>query len=262
MLHWTNALTGLGDGAIIAGVALGIVLAFQGSGVINFAHGAMMMYTTYVYDALRDTGDLVLPFSIGGDRINVLGTPADGAAIGFWPAFAVALAVAAALGLAVHLLVFEPLRGSPVLAKVVATVGILIALQSIVLLRFGTQTETVGSVLPNDAVEVLGVRVPEDRLWLALIVVLMAAALTALYRFTRFGLATRAAAEQEKGAQLLGFSPSLLAAGNWVLASVVAGVFGILAASIGGGVNSVNYTLLVVPAVAGALVGWVCARSV
>lgn len=255
MLHWTNALTGLGDGAIIAGVALGLVLAYQGSGVINFAHGAMMMYSTYLYDELRDTGDLVFPLSIGSDRVNLLGTPADGELTAFWPAFLVALAVAALLGLAVHLFVFEPLRGSPVLAKVVATVGILIVLQSIVLLRFGTQTETVGAVLPNDAVDLAGVRVPEDRLWLALIVLVTAALLMALYRFTRFGLATRAAAEQEKGAQLLGYSPAVLAAGNWMLASVTAAAFGILAASIGGGVNSVNYTLLVVPAIAAALIG-------
>lgn len=254
MLYWTNALTGLGDGAIIAGVALGLVLAYQGSGVINFAHGAMMMYATYIYDELRDTGDLVFPVSIGSDRVNVLGTPADGELTTFWPAFLLALLVAAVLGLLVHLLVFEPLRGSPVLAKVVATVGIFIVLQSIVLLRFGTQTETVRAILPNDAVDFLGARIPEDRLWLALIVLASAVGLALFSRFTRFGLATRAAAEEEKGAVLLGFSPGALAAGNWVLASIIAAVFGILAASIGGGVNSVNYTLLVVPALAAALV--------
>ena len=60
-LYLQNLLTGLGDGAVIAGVALGLVLAYQGSGVLNFAHGAMMMYSTYIYDELRDTGDFVFP---------------------------------------------------------------------------------------------------------------------------------------------------------------------------------------------------------
>ena len=52
--------------------------------------------------------------------------------------------------------------------------------------------------------------------------------LAAIYRFTIFGIATRAAAEEEKGATLIGFSPDMLAAGNWMLASMVAAVFGIL----------------------------------
>jgi len=266
-LLWQTAFSGLGEGAVIAGVALGLVLAFQGSGVVNFSHGAMMMYSTYLYDELRDTGDLVFPLSIAGrDRFNLLGVPPEDGVSSFWPAFLVALVLAALLGLVVHLFVFRPLRGAPVLAKVVATVGIFVTLQAIVLLRFGTQNETVGAVLPTDAVEFAGLRIPQDRLWLALIVVIAAAVLAAIYSLTNFGLATRAAAEQEKGAILLGYSPDALAMRNWVLASVVAAIFGILAASLSGGVNTVNYTLLVVPALAGALVGlfrsfWVAALS-
>ena len=255
-IYIQTLLTGLGDGAVIAGVALGLVLAYQGSGVVNFAHGAMMMYSTYIYDELRDTGDLVFPISISGtDRVNLLGTPASGDLTAFWPAFLIALGVAAILGLLVHLLVFRPLRGAPLLAKIVATVGVFIVLQSVVLLRFGTQNETVRAILPTDMVEILGTRIPEDRLWLAAIVVISALFLAAIYRFTLFGIATRAAAEEEKGATLIGFSPDMLAAGNWMLASMVAAVFGILAASLSNGVNTVNYTLLVVPALAGALVG-------
>ena len=75
-LYWQSALTGLGEGAVIAGVALGLVLAFRGSGVIYFAHGAMMMYSTYIYGELRDTGDFVFPVSVAGhDRVGLLGVP-------------------------------------------------------------------------------------------------------------------------------------------------------------------------------------------
>ncbi len=266
-IYLQNLLTGLGDGAVIAGVALGLVLAYQGSGVLNFAHGAMMMYSTYIYDELRDTGDFVFPISVlGNDRINMLGTPEKGELAAFWPAFLIALLMAAVLGLLIHLLVFRPLRGAPLLAKVVATVGVFILLQSLVLLRFGTANETVRAILPTDTVNLLGTRIPQDRFWLAGIVILTALVLTILYKATNFGLATRAAAEEEKGATLLGFSPNVLAAGNWMLASMVAAVFGILAASLSNGVNTVNYTLLVVPALAGALVGalrsfWVTAAA-
>ena len=161
-IYIQTLLTGLGDGAVIAGVALGLVLAYQGSGVVNFAHGAMMMYSTYIYDELRDTGDLVFPLSISGsDRVNLLGTPASGDLTAFWPAFLISLGVAAIVGLLVHLLVFRPLRGAPLLAKIVATVGVFIVLQSIVLLRFGTQNETVRAILPTDMVGILGTRIPE-----------------------------------------------------------------------------------------------------
>ena len=255
-IYFQNLLTGLGDGAVIAGIALGLVLAYQGSGVLNFAHGAMMMYSTYIYDELRDTGDFVFPISFfGTDRVNLLGTPEKGELAAFWPSFLLALLMAAILGLLIHLLVFRPLRGAPLLAKVVATVGVFILLQSLVLLRFGTANETVRAILPTDTVTLFGTRIPQDRFWLAGIVLATALLLTIIYRATVFGLATRAAAEDEKGATILGFSPNTLAAGNWVLASVVAAVFGILAASLSNGVNTVNYTLLVVPALAGALVG-------
>ena len=57
----------------------------------------------------------------------IFGTPASGDLTAFWPAFLIALGVAAMLGLLVHLLVFRPLRGAPLLAKIVATVGVLLS---------------------------------------------------------------------------------------------------------------------------------------
>ena len=163
-IYFQNLLTGLGDGAVIAGIALGLVLAYQGSGVLNFAHGAMMMYSTYIYDELRDTGDFVFPISFfGTDRVNLLGAPEKGELAAFWPSFLLALLMAAILGLLIHLLVFRPLRGAPLLAKVVATVGVFILLQSLVLLRFGTANETVRAILPTDTVTLFGTRIPQDR---------------------------------------------------------------------------------------------------
>ena len=64
-------------------------------------------------------------FLFGIDRINLLGTPEKGELAAFWPAFIIALLMAAVLGLLIHVLVFRPLRGAPLLAKVVATVGVL-----------------------------------------------------------------------------------------------------------------------------------------
>ena len=78
--------------------------------------------------------------------------------------------------------------------------------------------------------------------------------LYALFRFTRFGLATRAAAENEKGAIVLGFSPDFLAGANWVLATVIVGVFGIIVSPITT-LDPISVPLLIVPALGAALLG-------
>ena len=162
-----------------------------------------------------------------------------------------------------YVLVFRPLRQSPVLARVVASLGLLLYLQEIVRLRFpvaGAGVTTRRPVLPEDPVRLAGTAVSQNRLLLVALVVVATVALTALYRLTRFGLATRAAAGNEKGALLLGISPDVLGAANWAIASVLAGLAVILIEPIAG-LDPVATTLLVVPALAAALLGRLRSRS-
>lgn len=224
-------LLGLGAGAVYAVLALGLVLVHRASGVLNFAHGAMAMYVTYTYAELRDR-----------------------AGLGIAPALVLALLVAAALGLTTYLVVFRPLRSAPPLSKVVASVGLMGTLQAAAVLQFGPDNRIVAPVLPARPVHALGVTVPSDRLLLAVLALVVTAALGATYRWTTFGLATRAAAESDTGAALLGRSPTRLAAVNWTLATVLAGAGGILLAPVTA-LNPVSYTLFIVPALAAAVVG-------
>lgn len=198
----------------------------------------------YVFVELRTAGDLVLPVG----RVH-LGDP-----VPFTVAMAISLAVAAAVGLAAYALVFRPLRGAPALAGLVASVGLMATLQALIVLRFGSSGRPVPAILPSGPVHLFGADIPQDRLVLAGLVVAAGAVLWAVYRFTRFGLASRAAADDTTGVALLGWSPDRLAAVNWVLASVLAGLGGILVAPITG-LDPVTTTLLVVPALAAALVG-------
>jgi len=239
---------GLGTGAVYAALGLGLVLEHRVSGVVNFAHGAMAAYAAYVFVELRSVGDLVLP---------VVGLPGrfhlgDRLPVGL--CLVIAVVMSAALAVAVHGLVFRPLRRAPALARVVASVGVLVALQAVIVLRFGTQNRPVAPVLPADPVTFGGVIVPGDRLLLTVIVVVAAFALWALYRFSRFGLASRAVSDDPTTAALLGTPVERVAAANWAVAGVLAAVGGVLAAPITA-LNPGNYTLLVVPALAAALVG-------
>ena len=246
--HLLFLLLGLGSGAVYAALGLGLVLVYRGSGVINFAHGAMAMYSVFTYAELRDTGDFVIPVPGLPSRINL------GEHVPFATALVLALLSTALLGYLVHLLVFRPLRHSTALSKVVASVGIMIVLQSIVVLRFGASVRSISPILPDEGVRIWNMTIPRDRFFLAGLVILLATALWAVSRWTRFGLATRAAAESEKGASLLGYSPELISAANWILASVVGGTVAILVSPITG-LDPVNFTLLVVPALGCALVG-------
>jgi branched-chain amino acid transport system permease protein len=242
--HLLFLIVGLGAGAAYAALAMALVTTYRGTGVINIAQGAMAMWAAFVYDELRRQGDLVLPVG----RVDL------GGGLQVWPALLTGVAVAAALGLVLHVAVFRPLRSAPPLAKVVASVGVAIVLQALVVLRFGTGRRAVPPALPDDPVHLGSLTFSEDRIWFAVLVAVIAVLLWAYGRYTRTGLATRAAAESERGAILLGWSPDRLAAATWVLAAVVGGsVAMVVAPSVG--LDPVSWTLMVVPGLACALVG-------
>ena len=243
-------LLGSGAGAIIAAFGLGLVLTYQGSGVVNFAYGAMAMWSTYVYADLRGGA---YPFPIPGlpARYHFNGD------VGYRWALAMSLGTAALVGLFAYLLVFRPLRRAPALAKVVASVGLLIVFTALVERRFADKiTIRVGAILPREPVTITGtLTVPRDGLWLGAIIIALTGVLWAVYRYTRAGLATRAAAESEKGAMLLGLSPDFLAGLNWVIATVVGSFIAILAAPMIQLSSTVFTFAFLIPALGAALIG-------
>ncbi len=268
-LYLQFLLLGIGTGAIIAALSSGMVLAYRASGVINLAHGAVAGYTAYVFMSLQRDGlypipPLPNPFALVewiagwfGADLSLPSIPAFidlGDPLSLAPAIVVSLITAAIIGLGFHFLVFRPLRYAPVLAKVVASVGLMLALSAAVVLRFGSRSARVEPILPNDPIEVIGVVIPSDRFYLLAIVFALNLALWGVFRYTRFGTATRAAAEDERFATLLGFSADFQAVVSWMVASVLAGLVGVLVAPITG-LTPVNLTLLVIPAVAAALLG-------
>jgi branched-chain amino acid transport system permease protein len=120
------------------------------------------------------------------------------------------------------------------------------------LLAFGSSEQPEPNVLPQNTVAMLGAVIPIDRFIITGIVIVLSAALAALYRFTRFGLRTRAASENEVAAMLGGLSPNALSMVNTLLASAIAGGIGILAASITQ-LDTETLPLQIVPALAAAL---------
>ena len=226
------ALLGLGSGALIAGIALAVVLTYRGSGIINIATGGVAMLAGYSFWSLR-TGEY-------------------GTEFGTVPALLITLVVTLVIGALIELVAFRPLRNAAPLAKLVSSLGVLLVAQASMLLAFGTTQKPQPSIFPSDTVEVFGSVVPVDRFILAGIVIAVAAVLAAVYRWTRFGLATRAASENELSALLGGLSTNELSMVNTLLASLVAGAVGVLAASVTQ-LDAISLPLQVVPALAAAL---------
>jgi branched-chain amino acid transport system permease protein len=241
-----SMLTGVGGGALIAALALGVVLAYRGSGTVNVAVGALAMYSSYVFALLKSRGDLL-----------VLAWPVDiGSSMGTVPALLITVVIGAALNLLIYALIFSRLQQASAVAKLVASVGLLLVLQAIIVLKFGTQAIQVTSPLSKQNVDVPGgLTIPRDQLIVALIVVGVGIALWALFRFTRFGLATRAAAENEPRAVALGYDPRRIAALNWMLGGMVVSLLAVFTALLNQSVDPNAITLLVVAGLGAALVG-------
>jgi branched-chain amino acid transport system permease protein len=239
-------LLGAGSGALIAALALGVVVTYRGSGVVNIGTGAMAMYGSFVFNSLNKDGNLL-----------VVGWPLHlGAPWGFLPALLLTLVVSGAWGAALYLLVFAPLRDASPVAKLVASVGVLLVLQSIIVLHYGALPISVTATLSSASVSLpSNIVVPVNQLILSGVVIILTIGLWAMYRFTRFGLATRAAAEDERHLSLVGHSPLLVSGGNWVFSGMVVALFAVLTAPIDGSVDPSTITFLIVPALAAALIG-------
>lgn len=223
-------LLGLGVGSIYALLALGTVLVYRGSGIVNFAHGSLAMVGAIIYyEASPIVGALV--------------------------AVLLAIIGGAAAGLAIQFLLMRPLRRASPIARVIATLGVLVAAQQAANQHYGNDTRSVNSFLPKGVLKLgTGIAIPMDRVWVAGIALVLMIALGLIYRRTLFGLATTAVAENSVVSASLGWSPVNIATVNWAGAGGLAGLAGALLIPITG-MSPDTLALVVLPALAGALLG-------
>jgi branched-chain amino acid transport system permease protein len=110
------AFLGLGAGGFIAMMATGLVVAFKGSGVINFSHGAVAMYAAFTYNYLRLDGTIRLPLvdilPTHQANIPVKISLASGGPVDKWLAILISLLMSVLIGAGMHYLVFKPLRNA------------------------------------------------------------------------------------------------------------------------------------------------------
>jgi ABC-type branched-subunit amino acid transport system ATPase component/branched-subunit amino acid ABC-type transport system permease component len=225
------AVIGLGAGSLYALAALGLVLIFRGSKVVNFAQGVMGMMAAYVFYEVHQNWHVS----------DFLAIPAG-------------LLTSAVLGAAFFYLVIRRLRDASNLIKVVATLALLLVTQEAVLLIFGAAGRPVSSILPTNSVTIFGAPIGEDRLWIFGIVIVLTVVLWVVYKYTRFGLATSAVAENPTAAAALAISPDVIAVANWAIGAALGGLAAIFLVPITS-LSSENLSLIVIPILAAAVIG-------
>ena len=199
------AILGLGVGSLYALASQGLMVIYRGSGVLNFGHGAIGMIGAYVAYELHNVHGL--PYGVG---------------------LAIGTAASALLGALTHLLVMRNLRRASPLARIVATLGVLIVVQSAATVRYGGKVRSVKVALPNNLIRMGDIVISVDRLILLAIAAVLTTALWLFYRYTHFGMATTAVAENQRASSSIGLSPDIIATFNWALGSALAGFAAIL----------------------------------
>ena len=225
-----QALLAIGAGAAVALAGQGVVQIYRGSGVLNFAHGAMALGSAQLFVwAWADHG---VPLAL---------------------AIALAAGAGASVGLLTHLLVMRPLRRASQLVRIIATIGVMQILMQSSQLTFGGESRFVDSFLPVGPWRVGDYVIPKSSLVILAIALALTALLWVTMAFSRFGAATRAIADNELIARSLGHSPDVIAALNWSLGGALAGLAGVMLVPAGLSIASV--LLITVPAFAAAVLG-------
>jgi branched-chain amino acid transport system permease protein len=220
-------VTGLSSGAILALAALGFVLIYKASEVINFAQGQFLLIGAYVVWALNVDAGWHWVLAVAG-----------------------AIGVAIALGLVVERLILRPLVGEPTISVIMVTIGLAQVLGALVQIIWGTHPHAFPGFIPDDTITIAGARVGENRLWAVALVALALVAFAFFFQRSRHGVAMRAVADDQQAALTMGISVRRTFALAWALAGVSAVVGGMLVANLIGVSGEVsNVGLLVFPVV-------------
>ncbi|HXA30164.1 MAG TPA: branched-chain amino acid ABC transporter permease [Candidatus Angelobacter sp.] len=230
----TFTVSGLALGGVYALAATGLVLIYRVSGVLNFAHGAVAMFATFV--AYQVSQVMGLPVLLG-----LLAAVVTGAVLGF----------------CIEYFTIRPLMGRSPLTKVAVTIGWLLVLQTLAGLIWGdTSYHGAIRVVPQGGFKVPGIDliIGYDRLTIFVVAMSLSLGIAALLRYTTLGAAMRAVADNPATARLWGINVNRVTAVSWMLGSAVAAVAGVLITPL---INFDTYslTIIVIDAFTAALIG-------
>jgi branched-chain amino acid transport system permease protein len=204
-------ISGIAQGCIYGLIALGVVLIYKATETVSFAQGELMMLGAFI-------GLIVM---------TAIGFP-------FWLAFAAAVVAMGAFGIALERLVIRPILGQPAFSIVMLTIGIgYVARGAITMVpALGTETHTLPVPYKDGVWNVGALVLNVEQMVIIAATVAMSAALYALFKYSKVGVAMQAASQNQLAAYYMGIPVKRLNGFVWGLAAAVAAVAGLLLAPI------------------------------
>ncbi len=204
-----TVIGGIAVGCVYGLTALGFVMIYKATEVLNFAQGELMMVAAFAAVA----------------AVSLVGAP-------FWLAAVLAIAAAALAGAAIDRLLLRPLVGEPVFAIVMATIGLSYLLRSSVSMvpGWGSETLSLDSPFTGKFLRIGGVALSQDHLMAIVATVLACAVLFMFFRYTRTGIAMQAVSQNQLAASFVGVRVKRMFTLVWALSATVAGLAGVLLA--------------------------------
>ena len=201
-------VSGIALGAIYGLVALGIVLVFKATGVLNFAHGEAVMIATFVaYTLIK----LKLPY---------------------WLAVLLTLVFAAAFGMLIERLVLRRFVGKSLLVSGIATLGLFLLFGDLAVWIWGKDPFEFPGMFSQKPIMVAGIAVSAADLGIVGVAAFLAGALYVFFRHTRIGVAMQATMDNPTAARLMGIPTKRIYSLAWALSHVIGAIAGILIAPV------------------------------
>jgi branched-chain amino acid transport system permease protein len=204
-----QVVSGMASGAIYASLALALVLIYRAMDVANFAQGEMAMFATFL------AYTLITQFHLP-----------------FFAAFALTVMIAFAGGFLMERVVIRPFEGSSVLTLVIVTLGLFSVINGLAGLIWGYVFKTFQSPFSASSIQFRGVYLGIQDLGIIVVTLIVLAVVFVLFRYTKLGLAMRAAALYPESCRLLGVRTSQMLALGWGLSAAVGAVSGMMIAPI------------------------------
>ncbi|MFF2288902.1 branched-chain amino acid ABC transporter permease [Peribacillus butanolivorans] len=200
-------LSGLVAGSLYALAALGLVLIYKTSGLVNFAQGEMAMITTFIGFTL---------FKMQG--------------IGFWQAFLLALVFAAVFGVIVEMVFIRRIHKAPAISQIILTLGLYMVFRGIAGMIWGYDPLSFPEAVSGQPLTIGSILITPNEIFIFAITILLMIIFYYVFRYTKTGLAMRAAAQNQQTSSLMGISVGAVFSLTWVISSVLGGVAGMLIA--------------------------------
>jgi len=207
-------ITGIAVGGVYALIALGFVLIFKASAVVNFGPGELVLFGAYIAWATI----LHMKFPL-------------------YLAFPLTLLVAIVLGLVIERAVLRPLIGEPIISVIMVTFGVASVIRGVLNMTWGSDTRAFPALFSSQPFHLGPVPVSPVHLWSFVAVMVLLGAFWLFFKFSLTGMAMRATADNQQVAQSLGVSVKRVFALSWCIATVVSALGGIILGSVRGGVD-------------------------